>query len=48
MSVCRELGKTLAEGLEMSAYELKCWAAFFRMEEAKMKERKNGGRSLKS
>lgn len=49
MGVCRELGKTLAEGMEMSAYELKCWAAFFRMEEAKMKERtRNGGRSLKS
>lgn len=49
MGLCRELGITLAQGLEMSAYELKCWAVFFRMEEQRMKEiTKNGRRSLKS
>lgn len=49
MAVCRELGMSLAQGMTMSAYELKCWAAFFRMEEAKMKERtRHGGRSIKS
>lgn len=49
MGVCRELGITLQQGLEMSAYELKCWAAFFSIEEQRMKEiTKNGRRSIKS
>lgn len=38
MSVCRELGKTLAEGMEMSVFELKCWAAFFKIENQQQKE----------
>jgi hypothetical protein len=32
MQVCKELGMTVAQGLEMSVLELKLWAAFFKIE----------------
>jgi hypothetical protein len=38
MSVCRELGKTVKEGMEMTVFELKLWAAFFKLENDRNKE----------
>lgn len=38
MSVCRELGITLKEGMEMTVFELKLWAAFFKLENERQKE----------
>jgi hypothetical protein len=38
MSVCRELGKSLKEGMELTVFELKCWAAFFKIENEKQKD----------
>jgi len=38
MQVCRELGKTLEEGMNMSVFELKCWAAFFKIENEREKQ----------
>ena len=43
MGVCRELGITLAQGMEMSVYELKCWAGFFKLENERAKEQMNNG-----
>ena len=44
MQVCKELGLTLAAGMSMSQYELKCWAAFFRIEAERHKEQMKNGR----
>jgi hypothetical protein len=44
MGVCRELGKTLAEGFEMSILEIKLWAAFFKIDAERTKERLNRDR----
>ena len=41
MSVCRELGKTLQEGMQMSVFELKCWAAFFKLDSERQREAMN-------
>lgn len=32
LQLCRELGITIAQGMEMSVFELKTWAAFLKME----------------
>lgn len=45
MVVCRELGMTLEQGLSLSVYELKCWAAFFSVEKQRSKEKTNGRRN---
>ena len=45
MQVCRELKLTLQQGMEMSVFELKLWACFFKMEADRTKEQmKNHGR----
>lgn len=44
MGVCRELGITLAQGMEMTVFELKCWAGFFKLENDRQKEQMNSGR----
>jgi hypothetical protein len=44
MGLCRELGKTLEEGLEMSVLEFQLWAAYFKLEQDKQKEIKDNGR----
>jgi hypothetical protein len=41
MGVCRELGMTLKEGMEMSVFEIKCWAAFFKIDGEKQRESMN-------
>lgn len=41
MFVCKELGLTLQQGMDMSVLELKCWAAFFEIESEKTKELMN-------
>lgn len=38
MQLCKELGLTLQQGFELSSYELKCWAAFFRIENERTRE----------
>ena len=32
MRVCKELGITLQQGMEMSVFELKCWSVYFKLE----------------
>lgn len=44
MQVCKELKLTLEQGMSMSVYELKCWAAFFRIEAERFKEQTRNGR----
>lgn len=44
MSLCRELGITLSEGMNMTVFELKCWAAFFKIDNQRTKEQMNRGR----
>jgi hypothetical protein len=45
MQVCRELGITLKQGFEMSVFELKCWAAFFKIENDRQKQEMNKNKS---
>jgi hypothetical protein len=44
MQVCREIGITLEQGMNLSQFELKCWAAFFRIEQERNKELLKNGR----
>ena len=44
MQVCKELGMTLQQGMDMSVFELKCWASFFKIEAERTKEQMKNGR----
>jgi hypothetical protein len=37
MQICKELGLTLTQGMELSVFEIKLWLAFFKTE-AKLRE----------
>lgn len=39
--IAKELGKTLEEIMEISSLELRMWAAFYKMEKDRQKERMN-------
>ena len=46
MMICRELGLTLQQGMELSVFEIKCWAAYFSIEQQELKEHiKHGGKN---
>jgi hypothetical protein len=46
MGLCRELGITLEQGFEMTTTEIQLWAAYFTIEQEKIKESiKNDRRS---
>lgn len=48
MMICRELGLTLQQGMELSVFEIQCWAAYFSLEQEQLKEQtKNVGRNNK-
>jgi len=47
MMVCKELGKTLEEGMSMSVFELKCWAAFFKQQNDMEKQAYQKAKSVK-
>ena len=46
MRLCRDLGLTLEQGMEMSVLEFKLWAAYYTLEnkEQKKQEKRHGRR----